>query len=95
MVPPNDLKEIVVETPFGTRKVKATLWEKGEPDEHWAVNQKLVPHSSGPCNDSAGKLLQFYLQQYTIGLELAERGYTVEERLDDKTIAWTRYTSED
>lgn len=88
-------KSIEVETPFGLREVEATLWKKGGPDEHWAVNQELVPSTHGPCDDTTGRLLQFYLQQYAIGLGLAERGYTVEERLDDTTMAWVKYTSED
>lgn len=89
----SERKEITIETPFGIERLEALKWFEGTPDEHWGIVQDLNPYIAEDLG--TGSVLQHFLTQYAIARELAERGYTVEERLDNTAMAWMKYTSED
>lgn len=91
-------KRIEIETPTGTVKKKARRWNDGQPEEKWAVKQDFEPdlgiaieEKSVFPEQNAARVLQYFLEKYTVAHWLAKNGYEVHS-VEQEWILWDKYT---
>lgn len=85
--PYDDRRIRTIDTPFGPVEIEEKLW-RTEESESWQWIQPINPELDETVSN--GDVLQYFLEQYSISLELAKEGYEMVEQVDSEHFLWVK-----